>query len=104
MKNSTKILIACGIVTAISTSIFAVGQLMTIDVDPSIKKSLSALFFCFSVSPIFSVFLHHLLNFRRHNIRRQQLKDVGRRRSFTHIPMLDGSSRDAVLADKFRLR
>ena len=55
-------------------------------------------------SAIFSVFLHHLLNFRRHNIRRQQLEDVGRRRSFAHISMLDGSSRDAVLADKFRLR
>ena len=37
MKNSTKILIACGIVTALSTSILAAGQLMTIDVDPSIK-------------------------------------------------------------------
>ena len=46
MKNSTKILIACGIVTALSTSILAAGQLMTIDVDPSIKKSLAALFFC----------------------------------------------------------
>lgn len=48
--------------------------------------------------------LHHLLNFRRYNIRRQQLEDVGRRRSFVHIPMLDGSSRDAVLADKGFLR
>lgn len=47
MKNSTKIFIACGIVTALSTSLLAAGQLMTIDVDPSIKKSLSALFFCF---------------------------------------------------------
>ena len=37
MKNSTKILIACGIVTALSTSILASGQFMTIDVDPSIK-------------------------------------------------------------------
>lgn len=37
MKNSTKILIACGIITALSTSILAAGQLMTIDVDPSIK-------------------------------------------------------------------
>ena len=53
---------------------------------------------------VFSVFFHHLLNFRRHNIRRQQLEDVGRRRSFVHIPMLDGSSRDAVLADKCFLR
>lgn len=53
---------------------------------------------------VFLVFFHHLLNFRRHNIRRQQLENVGRRRSFVRSPMLDCSSWDAVLADKFRLR
>ena len=37
MKNSSKILIACGIVTAMSTSLLVAGPLTTIDVDPSIK-------------------------------------------------------------------
>ena len=42
MKNSTKILIACGIVTALSTSLLAAGQLMT-----NKKEPCGSLFFAF---------------------------------------------------------
>lgn len=54
----------------------------------------NSVFLCKSVSPIFSVFLHHLLNFRRHNIRRQQLEGVFGWLRFSHIPPFDGSLTD----------